>query len=242
MMLLNGPVAMQENFIGQGAGIELLLNAGEPLLAFQHVRIHEPIRGGPSAYRKSMALSPELLTAAVRVLGAVRYHGVAMVEFKLNPATGQWVFLEVNARFWGSLPLAVAAGADFPLALYQLLVEGRTSFPRRYRQGLYCRNLTLDLEWQAANFFADRADPTLATQPLYRVFGDALANLLTSRERFDTFAHDDHGPFLAEVVELARRARSRAAKLFLRRLNKRPALVHLVPYKGIRRPPTLSAR
>jgi predicted ATP-grasp superfamily ATP-dependent carboligase len=213
-MLQAGPVAIQENFIGQGAGVELLLNAGTPLLVFQHVRVHEPLHGGQSAYRASTALSPELLEAAVRLLAAVRYHGVAMVEFKRNPTTGQWVFIEVNARFWGSLPLAVAAGADFPLALFQFLVEGRTVFPQRYRQGLCCRNLSLDLEWQLSNLGADRTDPTLATKPLYRVLGETLANVLLLRERLDTLTLDDPGPFLAECRILARRALARAGKLF----------------------------
>src|SRR5207249_6650657 len=36
-MTTGGPVAVQENFIGQGVGVELLLDAGRPLLAFQHV-------------------------------------------------------------------------------------------------------------------------------------------------------------------------------------------------------------
>jgi predicted ATP-grasp superfamily ATP-dependent carboligase len=187
-MLATGPVAVQENFIGPGAGVELLLNAGEPLLAFQHVRVHEPLHGGQSACRKSVAVNPEPLDAAVRLLRSVKYHGVAMVEFKLNPATGQWVFIEVNARFWGSPPLAVAAGADFPLALLQFLVEGRTAFSPAYREGLYCRNLTLDLEWRLANLFADLSDPTLAMQPLHRVLGDAVLNVVTLRERIDTAA------------------------------------------------------
>ena len=45
-------------------------------------------------------------------LKELNYSGVAMIEYKLNPETGDWVFIEINARFWGSLPLAVAAGAD----------------------------------------------------------------------------------------------------------------------------------
>jgi predicted ATP-grasp superfamily ATP-dependent carboligase len=216
-----GPVAVQENFLGQGAGVELLLNAGEPMLAFQHLRVHEPLQGGQSTYRQSTALTPELLDAAVRLLRAVQYHGVAMVEFKLNSATGRWVFIEVNARFWGSLPLAVAAGADFPLALYQFLVEGRTHFPQQYRQGLYCRNLTLDLEWQLANLCADRTDPTLATQPLRRVLSEALGNLLCGRERFDTATLDDPGPFLAECWSLTRRVVSRLGKRLSRKRRRR---------------------
>ena len=204
-MLQGGPVVAQENFIGQGIGVELLLNGGEPLLAFQHVRVHEPLHGGPSSYRKGVAVTPSLLEAALKILRPLRYTGVAMAEFKVNTTTGDWVFLEINARFWGSLPLAIASGVDFPLALFQMLVEGRTSFPQRYGRGIHCRNLLRDLDWQRANLLADHRDPTLATRPLYKVLGDVCWNTLTLRERLDTFTLDDPRPALSELRQLARR-------------------------------------
>jgi predicted ATP-grasp superfamily ATP-dependent carboligase len=215
-MLAGGPVAVQENFIGHGAGVELLLHAGEALLAFQHIRVHEPLEGGQSSYRKSAALSPDLLEAALRLLRPVKYSGVAMVEFKVNPATADWVFIEVNARFWGSLPLSIAAGADFPLALFQFLVEGRSDFRRPYRQGITCRNLSLDLEWQLANFRADHGDPTLLTRSLGRVLADACLDVVTLRGHSDTWALDDPGPGVAEVLQLGRRAWGRLARAFRR--------------------------
>lgn len=211
-MLSNGPVAVQQNFIGHGTGVELLLDRGEPLLTFQHVRVHEPLHGGPSSYRKSVSVSAELVEAALAILRRVKYTGVAMVEFKVNPRTGTWVFIEVNARFWGSLPLAVAAGADFPLALFRFCVDGQRRFSQRYRKGLCCRNWPLDLEWQLANLHADRADPTLATLPLYRVLAETLANVLTLRERSDTWTLDDPGPGFAEMAQLAGRLCKRASK------------------------------
>jgi hypothetical protein len=56
---------------------------------------------------------------AERILEALKWHGVAMVEFKVNPQTNEWVFIEVNGRFWGSLPLAVV-GALSGLFIHEL--------------------------------------------------------------------------------------------------------------------------
>ena len=168
-MLVDGPVAVQDLFRGTGIGVEMLLGDGVPLLAFQHVRLHEPLHGGGSSYRCSVPVSEELLGFATRLLGALRYTGVAMVEIKQDPQTGRSVLLEVNARFWGSLPLALAAGANFPLALFELLVEGRTKFDGRYRVGLCARNLTDDAWWHVQNLRADRSDPTLNSRPWPRV-------------------------------------------------------------------------
>ncbi len=204
--LAHGPVAAQQNFIGHGVGVELLLDGGEPLLAFQHVRVHEPLEGGQSTYRKSVPVSPELLDASLQILRPLRYTGVAMVEFKLNPATGDWIFVEVNARFWGSLPLSVTAGADFPLALFEFLTAGRRNFPPHYRAGIFARNLPLDLEWQIVNLHADRSDPTLATKKLPAVVGETIANILTLRERWDSLTLDDPAPGIAEIRGLMQRA------------------------------------
>lgn len=201
-MLSVGPVIVQENFIGEGVGVELLLKDGQPLLTFQHERIHEPLLGGGSSYRKGVAVNPELLTASVKILGHLRYTGVAMVEFKYNRESKQWIFVEVNARFWGSLPLAIASGANFPLALFEMLVDGKTDFPQAYRTGLYCRSIFLDLVWQRDNLLADHSDRTLATRPVWRILLDCLVNKFTLRERYDTFTIDDPLPGFFEIVNI----------------------------------------
>ncbi len=208
-MTKQGPVSVQENLLGHGVGVELLALSGEPLLVFQHVRIHEPLHGGGSSYRKGVAVRTDLLDASLKLLQPLSYTGVAMVEFKVDPHTGRWAFLEVNPRFWGSLPLAIASGADFPLAAFEMMTEGRTQWPTSPRVGLFSRNITADLVWQRANLRADRTDPTLATRPLLRVFTDALVNVVTFREHLDTLTWDDPKPGLAEISRLVRIAITR---------------------------------
>ncbi len=207
-----GLVLVQEHFPGRGMGVEVLAHEGRLLAAFQHERVHEPIRGGGSTYRRSVTLSPSLMEAVGQLLSALEYTGVLMAEFRVQPRTGWWVLLELNARFWGSLPLAVAAGVDFPLYLYQMLVEGRRRFPQAYRTGLYCRNVKKDLAWLVDNLRADRADPTLNTVPLRRLPGE-LWHLLTGRERLDTLAADDVMPLAAELAHILRWGAGRAAEL-----------------------------
>ncbi len=192
-MLAKGPVLLQENFIGQGTGVELIADTGEVLSAFQHLRLHEAPHGGAGTYRKSVALHRDLFEAATKFIRALNYTGVAMLEFKLNPKTGKWIFLEINARFWGSLPLAVAAGIDFPWYLYQLLVNGTREFNRTYRIGLYCRDLPGDIDWFRSNLQANRSDPYLHTVPPWRALGE-LSNIILWRERSDTFTLEDLYP------------------------------------------------
>lgn len=202
-LLAKGPVLVQECFVGTGVGVEVLACEGKVLAEFQHERIHLPPRGGASTYRKSVPLSPDLLGATRRLVEAVNYTGVMMVEFLVNSDTRQWRFVETNARFWGSLPLAVAAGVDFPYFLYQMLVRGVRRFPHGYRTGLYCRNLTADLYWAHDNLRANRRDPTLMTVSPIRMVRE-WANLFLLRERFDALTSDDPWPGIVESAQFAR--------------------------------------
>ncbi|NHN36713.1 hypothetical protein G8764_05340 [Pseudomaricurvus alcaniphilus] len=194
---------LQEYFFGTGAGVEVLALEGKILFAFQHIRVHEPLDGGASSYRRSMELNPILATATKQLMRAMNYSGVAMVEYKLNTSTGQWIFIEINGRFWGSLPLAIAAGANFPLFLYQQRVEGKTEFDPDYNPRVYSRNLLRDLYWMADNLAARlQKPPPKASVPMTQVFRE-LGHIVTGRDRIDSFAMDDLKPGLGELGIIA---------------------------------------
>jgi protein-tyrosine-phosphatase/predicted ATP-grasp superfamily ATP-dependent carboligase len=201
-MLDDGPVQVQAFFRGKGVGVELLAKDGQVLVAFQHERVHEPLTGGGSSYRRSVPLDPRLLSAAKALVTSLRYTGVLMAEFRVNPETNDWILIETNGRFWGSLPLAVVSGVDFPLYLYQMLTNGRTEFPTDYKIGVYSRNLWLDLQWFKKNLKADRSDRTLQVVPLSHIWVE-LRTVLTFSDHIDTFAIDDPEPFFAELGALA---------------------------------------
>jgi protein-tyrosine-phosphatase len=162
-------------------------------MSFQHERVHEPLRGGGSSYRKSVPLNAELLDATARMMQALKYTGVAMVEFKQDRATGRWVLIEINARFWGSLALCARAGLDFPLALVRLLLDGQEPSSTMYRAGLYCRHWSRDLQWFLSNLSADKSDPTLQTRRFSSLLLEAV-NILTLKERSDTLVLSDPRP------------------------------------------------
>lgn len=143
-----GSVLLQEYIDGRGVGIELIADHGKIVYAFQHLRLHEvPLTGGGSSLRTSVAVEPALLKASAKLMDALAWHGVAMVEFKSDPANGKFSLMEINGRFWGSLPLAIAAGADFPAMLYELMAQGSVQPRPAARIGIYGRHLARDLYW-----------------------------------------------------------------------------------------------
>ena len=232
-LLERGPVLVQECFAGDGVGLEVLASAGEVLAAFQHERVHSPPRGGASSYRKSVPVSPEFLTAAKRLVAELGYTGVLMIELLVNRRSGQWCFVETNPRFWGSLPLAVAAGMDFPYYLYQLLVHGVKTFPTAYRTGLFCRNLPGDLIWLRQNQQADRHDPTVKVVPARQIVQE-LGNVVLGRERWDSITLDDPWPGVVELGQLAIRYGRRTSATAARRLAALPLCVPAVRRARVR--------
>ncbi|MGM0767439.1 MAG: ATP-grasp domain-containing protein [Pseudomonadota bacterium] len=112
------PYMLQSFVEGTGQGIFALFDHGNPVCYFAHRRLREkPPGGGVSVLSESAPVNEKLKASATRLLHNVRWHGVAMVEFRVS-ADGTGYLMEVNPRFWGSLQLAIDSGIDFPWLLY----------------------------------------------------------------------------------------------------------------------------
>jgi predicted ATP-grasp superfamily ATP-dependent carboligase len=91
-----------------------------------------------------------------RLLRALDWRGVAMVEFKRDRRTGEYKLLEVNPRFWGSLPLALHCGVVFPVYQAQLALGLTPDPPAGYPTGRKMRFFFSDLlavrqQWRTGN-------------------------------------------------------------------------------------------
>jgi predicted ATP-grasp superfamily ATP-dependent carboligase len=204
-------VLLQEFVRGGGAGIEVLAHAGRPLAVFQHRRLRElPVHGGRSTLRESAPLDPALYGAALRLLGALEWTGLAMVEFKL--AERGPVLMEINGRVWGSLPLAVYSGVDFPRWLAELYLLGppgpEPEPAKSYPSGVRARNLELELKWIASLLLGWRRHAFLPS-PRRREALTALASLFDPRIRCDVQSLADPAPGWAELARIARAAARR---------------------------------
>jgi len=120
---------MQEYVEGEGWAFFALYWHGRCERRFLHRRVREwPPTGGTSACAESVLDAPALRRAGETLLDALAWHGVAMVEGKRTRAD-EFVLMEINAKFWGSHDLALAAGVDFPGDLVARL-EGRALPPQ----------------------------------------------------------------------------------------------------------------
>lgn len=133
---------IQERIRGDGYGVGVLARDGKILASFCHRREREyPVTGGPSALCVSVR-DDRLSGYAAALIAELRWTGAAMVEFKKDD---DYRLLEVNPRFWGSLPLATRAGINFPHLLCRMAMGEEFAPATEYPAGVKVRFLPLDL-------------------------------------------------------------------------------------------------
>ncbi|WP_435181724.1 carboxylate--amine ligase [Halorussus sp. AFM4] len=185
-----------------------MYDSGEPLATFQHRQIRGfHYSGGTSCFRKSVD-EPDLEAAGLALLDELDWHGPADVEFKRDPDTGAFKLMEINPRFWSSVPFAVQAGADFPL-YYWLVANGRPDLVEPgYEVGVGGHLLMGEVSYLLSVL---REDVPLVERPSVP---EALASVLTSLVRYPRFDYLD----ASDPCPAARYAYNTVKEAFRRRV------------------------
>lgn len=189
------PFLLQEFIPGGGAGVFALYHHGNEVAHFAHRRLREkPPSGGVSVLSESITAPAALLDASRRLLADARWHGVAMVEFRVTPE-GAAYLMEVNTRFWGSLQLAIDAGVDFPWLLYRLTMGHSMPDAAPYRTGRRLRWWLGDLD----SLYLALRDPSAPIAAKLKRAADFLTPHPLST-RHETFRWHDPRPAWHELA------------------------------------------
>ncbi len=125
-----GECPLVQDFLrGEEYGVEMLAHRGVPYALVTHHRIRSlsPV-GGASVLKETVSqgdLRETLEGYALRLAERLLWEGPIMVEFKVDRDTREPKLMEINGRFWGSLPLSVAAGVDVPYLYYCYAALGK---------------------------------------------------------------------------------------------------------------------
>ena len=204
--LASYPSLIQERVVGPGIGAFFLFDRGKLVAEFAHRRLREkPPSGGASVLCESAAVSPTLRNFAVRMLGSIAWHGVAMMEYKQDRRTGDLFLMEVNGRFWGSLQLAIDAGVDFPYLLCELALGRRPSRAPAYNGGVNRRWLFGDLDHLLLRLFKTDRQLQMPESAPSRIRALIDFFKFAPRDLYREVLSDrDPAPFLYELRQHAR--------------------------------------
>jgi len=197
------PVLLERRIAGAGEGLFALRWGGRTVALFAHRRLREkPPAGGVSVYRESIPLEEGLVAPALRLLDALSWEGVAMIECKREQTTGRFVLMEVNGRFWGSLQLAIDAGVDFPALLVRCAAGEVVPECRQYRVGIRSRWFWGDVDHLYLRLRRSRAALQLNNGAGSRF--QALLDFLRvrpGRDRSEIWRWGDPAPFVVETLQ-----------------------------------------
>lgn len=195
------PLLLQEQIVGPGVGVFTCFDQQGPMAWFSHRRLREkPPSGGVSVLCESAPVPEETRAHAERLLRAIGWRGVAMVEFKQDERDGIPKLMEINGRFWGSLQLAVDAGVDFPALLLESALGASRRVVPPYRVGVTSRWLWGDVDALLIALRTGRGQDG-------RSRGRALVDFLTTRGdalQYENPRRADLGPWWFETRQRLR--------------------------------------
>jgi len=187
----NNKPLIQEYIPGNGYGVSCLFNNGKLRACFVHKRIREAFStGGPSVARVSVK-NLQMEKYAKLLLKELRWHGMAMVEFKLDDKDKIPKLMEINPRFYGSVYQAIASGVEFPYLLYRMLIDGDIKPVTRYKLNVKTRYLHGDVVAFPDNFFHSKEKMALLKDFLN--FWDYS---------YDDFSIEDLLPFFLQYINI----------------------------------------
>jgi predicted ATP-grasp superfamily ATP-dependent carboligase len=116
-----GPQIVQDYITGEGRGFFAFCKNGKILQSFQHKRIRQyPESGGVSSCAESI-YDQRLGKIGEIFIRKLKWTGPVMLEFIYNLDSKEYLFLEMNPKFWGSLDLSIFCGLNFPKIPFDLI-------------------------------------------------------------------------------------------------------------------------
>ena len=176
---------------GVGRGYFTIVDEQKTCGNFAHERIREyPVSGGASSLRKSIPFE-EIKAISLPLINALNFSGPIMIEYKYDPKTNKYYLIEVNGRWWGSLPLAIHAGVDFPKLLIGLINKEKINAEdfASYKMGFTSRLLIPhDIMWFVSCLIHGKFN--------------LLPRFFKRADKEDIFDGGDLGAYIAYVVSL----------------------------------------
>ena len=189
---------------GYGLGQMLNMHGGRATLTFQHRRLREwPPSGGVSSLCEAVPLKQhrEQMALSERLLKEIGWEGPAMVEYRYDPSSDTYWLMEVNGRFWGSMPLAHYAGAHFAWEYYRCQTQPEAECIQPATRKIRARYVAPDFK----HLLAVLGDSSRSAWRRLRFAMRFFADFADPRVRYYVWSWRDPLPFLSEMGGIVRK-------------------------------------
>ncbi|MFZ2253452.1 MAG: ATP-grasp domain-containing protein [Minisyncoccia bacterium] len=195
---------VQDFLLGEEYGVEMLAQNGEVYARVSHHRMRSlSPTGGASVLKETLResdLKNTMETYAAKLAKVLAWSGPIMVEFKVDSDTREPRLMEINGRFWGSLPLSVSAGVDMPYLYFIQATKGTvpSSMAVAY-EGVITNHFLGDVMHLVRVLV--KIDPMRKFLYPTRVHAIRDFCILPVGTKADVFAFQDPKPALFEVID-----------------------------------------
>lgn len=152
------------------------------------VRAH-PMLYGTATLAESVR-EQNLLNYGSNLLKAMSYYGISEIEFKLDPKDGTFKLLEMNARTWLWISLAIKCGVNLPYIMYSDIVNNETIITDNFKEHIKWLHIYTDCATVIGELIHGRMS-----------IGEYLSSIKGEKE-FAVLSLDDPLPFVAETLIL----------------------------------------
>lgn len=104
-------------------GVGFLAENGKILTSSSHKEIVSYPKTGGSAAVIQKTDEQTILTYAKKIISDFHYSGWGLVEFKYDPKRDEFLFLELNPKFWASIEFSFLMNPDFLKLLFNLDIK-----------------------------------------------------------------------------------------------------------------------
>jgi predicted ATP-grasp superfamily ATP-dependent carboligase len=172
----------------------------EPLAAFMHRRIRQNPAGYGVVSLGESTWEPKIIQPCMKLLEAIRFQGIAQVEFKRDPRTGEFKFFEINGRSYLAISLSTACGVNLIYIAHRNIMGQKIPPLTDYSCTYECGVKWLDLPSYIKSVIKLRAakETSLAQE---------IRPILTRKITLGAFSRDDTAPFLMELDFLLKNLR-----------------------------------
>ena len=215
---------VQQWLCGSREAVSLIwADGGARAIFAQRAHRMSPLIGGSSVVRESIPLPADIVPMSEALVSELSLEGYSEIEFRRDQG-GRPFLMEINPRLSASVEIAVRAGVNFPLLLYDWAAARPAQAARGYRYGRRMRWLKGDLAW-LLEALRDPENPDAPRQ------GTAIGTFLGDFARPSGYDYWDWGDPRPPALVAARVARALPRRL-ARRLRRAAAAAGIPSERG----------